>query len=201
MFLIVFLYHQVSVPISLCIQLSPTPECILGCPTVCHHHHHHHSCLAACTHTLTCSPLGSGSFVRELFLKRVLALNLLLQFLHSQNLVCVCALRVVFLVCTCTFPAYSALLHITCTRGLCVSMLAYQPRCGGLFLVSFIGAFGPHSIGNTQGLLLLDTHLPSALCMHISSASLTTPVLRCEPVTALPSHICCWALARGDPFF
>lgn len=65
----------------------------------------------------------------------------------------------------------------------------------------------PHSIGHTQGLSLSPLHSSLSICpfgaclLHAHLQSVphlphTTPVLRCEPVRALPSHICCWTSTR-----
>lgn len=110
----------------------------------------------------------------------------------------------VFPVCTCTIPLQSALLHSPACENCVHQCLFIYLGVGGSFLVPFMRAFVPtqrwahtrsvsplHSSSSVCpfGACLVHAHLQS-----VPSLPHTTPALRCEPVMALPSHICCWAL-------
>lgn len=206
MFFVLFLCHQLSVPVSLsftCLLMlsclyssmwsSPSSLCCLHPPV------------------LTCPSLELGFFlVAELFLTHVPAFMFLLHFLHSQNLRCI---HIPFLVCTCTFSdiILSTALHMLMRTVFCTdaSSTAYPS-----FLLPIIWAFvSVHPWARTYSghtrypcplRPTLSLPLEPARHMHISEVSSTfpgqwevcsgAPLLRRKPVLALPSRVCHWAL-------
>lgn len=180
MFLMVFLCHQVSVP-GFCLSLSnfhlPLSAFLaaLQCVII---------LIIIITLALLPAPtprftFGVGFFFCDRAVFYTCSGTSALQFPHSQSLGCVC---IVFLVCTCTFPACSALLHITCTPGLCACINACSPAWVVRALPwCLCEGFCAQHWAHTRSLTPL--HSPSST-LHISSAS-PQHSAQGEPVVAL----------------